>query len=101
MQFWLSFSGLACAGMPPADREAAAQGQAVSSRCTACHGADGRASNRAWPNLAGLSKDYLAKALKDYRGGARDNGMMAGIVKDLSDADAESVASYFAGAACR
>ncbi len=94
------FSGLACTGRPPADRETA-QGQAAASRCAICHGANGRASNRSWPNLAGLSKDYLAKALQAYRSGARNNGMMAGIVKDLSNADVESVATYFASAPCR
>ena len=67
----------------------------------ACHGADGRAGNRAWPNLAGLSKDYLFNTLKAYRGGARNNAMMVGIVKDLSDSDAESVADYYASASCK
>ncbi len=95
------FSELACASTPPADRETAQRGQAAVSRCATCHGANGRASNRSWPNLAGLSKDYLAKALQAYRSGARNNGMMAGIVKDLTDADADGVATYFAGAACR
>ena len=58
-------------------------------------------ANRSWPNLAGLSKDYLTDALKAYKDGARNNAMMAGIVKDLSDADADSVAAYFAGASCK
>jgi len=94
------FAGLKCKSAPAADARAAS-GQAVASKCTACHGADGRASNRSWPNLAGLSKDYLFNALKAYKGGVRNNGMMAGIVKDLSDPDAESVAAYYASANCK
>ncbi len=95
------YAGLQCQAAPVPDREAAAKGQTVAAKCTACHGADGRASNRAWPSLAGLSKGYLIEALKAYKAGNRSNAMMGGIVKDLSDPDAESVAAYYAGAGCR
>ena len=95
------FAGLKCESAPAADARAASAGQAIASKCVACHGADGRAGNRAWPNLAGLSKDYLFNALKAYKDGARNNAMMAGIVKDLSDSDAESVAAYYASASCK
>jgi cytochrome c553 len=95
------FSGLKCEAAPASDAQVASAGQAVASKCTACHGADGNASNTAWPNLAGQSRDYLINAIKSYKGGARNNGMMAGVVKDLSDADVERVASYYAGAACK
>jgi cytochrome c553 len=83
------------------DAQAVSAGQAIASKCTACHGADGHASNGAWPNLAGQSKEYLVNAMKAYKGGARSNGMMAGIVKDLSDSDTESVATYYASATCK
>ena len=95
------FAGLKCESAPPADREAASRGQAIVSKCAACHGADGRASNRSWPSLAGLSKGYLISALDAYKNGARNNAIMAGIVKDLSDADTESAAAYYARAACK
>ena len=95
------FSGLKCEAAPASDAQAVSAGQAIASKCTACHGADGRASNGAWPNLAGQSKDYLINAIKAYKGGARNNGMMAGIVKDLNDSDAESVATYYASATCK
>jgi cytochrome c553 len=96
------FSGLKCEAAPASDAQAASAGQAIISRCTACHGADGRASNGAWPNLAGQSRDYLINAIKAYKGGgARNNSMMAGVVKVLSDADAESVATYYASATCK
>jgi len=87
--------------MPAPDAQTASAGQAAASKCTACHGADGRASNGAWPNLAGQSRDYLVNAIKAYKSGARNNGMMAGVVKDLSDADTESVAAYYASATCK
>ena len=95
------FSGLKCDAAPAPDAQAVSAGQAIASKCTACHGADGHTSNEAWPNLAGQSKDYLVNAIKAYKDGARSNGMMAGIVKDLSDLDAENVASYYASATCK
>ncbi len=95
------FAGLKCQSAAPADREAAAKGQAIASKCAACHGADGHASNGSFPNLAGQSKDYLINALKAYKGGARNNALMAGIAKDLSEPDAESAAAYYAGADCK
>ncbi len=95
------FSGLKCEAAPAADAKAASAGQAIASRCTACHGADGHASNGAWPNLAGQSRDYLINAIKAYKSGGRSNGMMAGVVKDLSDADAENVATYYSSAGCK
>jgi cytochrome c553 len=95
------FAGLKCESAAPADGEAVSRGQAIVAKCAACHGADGHASNRFWPSLAGLSKDYLVNALHTYKSGDRNNAIMAGIVKDLSDSDAESAAVYYAGADCK
>ena len=95
------FAGLKCESVSPVDREAVAKGQAIVSKCAACHGPDGHASNSSWPSLAGQSKDYLADALHAYKSGARNNAIMAGIVKDLSQSDAENAAAYYAGADCK
>jgi cytochrome c553 len=80
---------------------AASASQATASKCIACHGANGMSSNRAWPNLVGQSKGYLLDALKGYKDGTRKNGMMAGVVKDLSDAETEMAATYYANASCK
>jgi cytochrome c553 len=95
------FAGAKCESSLTADQQAAAPGRATASRCAGCHGADGRAPNPAWPNLIGQTKNYLIGALKAYKSGARKNTVMAGITKDLSDADAEAAATYFAGASCK
>jgi cytochrome c553 len=95
------FAGLKCSSAPAVDRDAVSHGQAVAARCTACHGPEGRASNQAWPSLAGLSKSYLLNSLKAYKDGARTNAMMVGIAKALSDSDAESAATYYAAASCK
>ncbi|HML08960.1 MAG TPA: c-type cytochrome [Xanthobacteraceae bacterium] len=95
------FADLKCESAPLADHEAASRGQAILSKCAACHGTDGHASNRSWPNLAGLSRDYLIDALRAYKDGTRSSAIMAGIVKDLSDSDAESASAYYAGVGCK
>lgn len=95
------FAGLKCESALTADKQAAAPARAAAAKCVACHGADGVSSNPSWPSLLGFSKNQLADAVKAYRSGARKNAMMAGVVKDMSDADIDGVATYYAGAACK
>jgi cytochrome c553 len=95
------FAGSTCKSAQNGDKKALAAGQTVAAKCAACHGAKGISGQPAWPNLAGQSKDYLINALKSYKTGGRKNGMMNGIAKDLSEADAASVAAYYSNASCR
>jgi cytochrome c553 len=95
------YSGLKCESTLTAEQRATLSGPAATSRCVACHGVNGVSSNRVWPNLVGFSKTYLVDALKAYQSGARKNAMMAGIAKDLTDGDSESVAAYYARASCK
>lgn len=72
-------------------------GKAKAVVCQACHGADGNAgTDPQYPRLAGQYHDYLARALQEYKSGARKNPIMAGFVATLSDQDIQNVASYFA-----
>jgi len=64
--------------------------------CQACHGADGNSQNVDYPKLGGQYPDYLAKALRDYKSGARKNPIMAGFAGTLSSADIDNVAAYYA-----
>lgn len=81
-----------------ADRAAARVAGAL--MCTNCHGANGISGNRAWPNLAGQSKNYLADALKAYAGAKRTNVVMSSLAKSMSDADTDNLAAYYAGTRC-
>lgn len=69
--------------------------------CSGCHGPAGSGNGAAnFPALSGQSAAYVAKALKDFRSGARANdlnGMMAGVVSGLSDAEIDAVAQYVQG----
>jgi cytochrome c553 len=64
--------------------------------CQACHGVDGNSQNADYPKLGGQYPDYLAKALRDYKSGARKNPIMAGFAGTLSTADIENIAAYYA-----
>lgn len=64
--------------------------------CQACHGMDGQsAANPEYPKIGGQYPDYLAKALRDYKSGARKNAIMAGMAGALSDKDIANLAAYY------
>jgi len=63
--------------------------------CQACHGLDGNATIADYPKLGGQYRDYLAKALRDYKSGARKNPIMAGMAAPLTADDIENVAAYY------
>ncbi len=68
----------------------------VTEVCAACHGIDGGTpTTPEYPKLAGQYPDYLAKALRDYKSGARKNAIMAGMAQGLTDKDIENVSQYF------
>lgn len=64
--------------------------------CATCHGADGNSENTLWPNLAGQHAEYLALQLRAFRDGVRENPAMAPFVADLTDADIQVLADYYA-----
>lgn len=64
--------------------------------CAACHNINGVSTVADYPKLAGQYPDYLAKALRDYRSGARKNAIMAGFAQPLTDAEIQNIAAYFA-----
>jgi cytochrome c553 len=70
-------------------------GKAKTAACVGCHGANGQgvAPN---PALAGKKEDQLIQALKDFKSGKRDNAVMKGMVRVLSDQDIDNVAAYYA-----
>jgi cytochrome c553 len=67
----------------------------VTELCQACHGMDGNSPVADNPKLAGQYSDYLAKALRDYKSGARKNPVMQGMVGTLSPQDIENLAAYY------
>jgi len=73
-----------------------AAGQAKAKEiCQACHGLDGNSPTPDYPKLAGQYPDYLAKALRDYKSGARKNPIMAGMAGALTANDIDNLAAYY------
>ena len=81
----------------PAMAADAAAGKSKSATCVACHGPAGVSVNPMWPNLAGQKDMYLAKQLKDFRDGKRNDPVMAPMAKALSDDDIANLAAYYSG----
>ena len=80
----------------PATFGDAAAGATKAAACAACHGLDGNSADPQYPKLAGQHPEYLAKALHDYKSGARPNAIMAGFAAGLSDEDIDDLSAYFA-----
>ena len=70
-------------------------GKGKSMMCAACHGAAGVSMVPTYPNLAGQKEAYLAKQLKDFKSGKRNDPTMKGMVAALSEADMDNLAAYY------
>jgi cytochrome c553 len=73
-----------------------AKGQALAGVCAGCHGADGHSTVPTQPSLAGMGWQYIARQLKHYKTGQRDNAIMKGFAANLSDADMKALGVYYA-----
>lgn len=68
--------------------------------CISCHGANfSKPIDPSYPKLAGQHADYLTVALKSYKTDknasvGRSNGIMAGQVKQFSNAELKAIAAY-------
>ena len=71
-------------------------GKLKSQTCAACHGPDGNSpAGPDFPRLAGQYYDYLLKALRDYKSGARKNPIMGAQVGGLNSQDMADLAAYY------
>ena len=72
-------------------------GKAIAaSKCITCHGLDGKSNGPDIPNLAGQKLAYLQVALNDYRRGIRHHAALQQMATELSEADLDNVAAYYA-----
>jgi cytochrome c553 len=84
---------------PQRGAEIAAQGTpAGAPGCAQCHAFNGASDGTgAFPRVAGQSAYYLAKQLRDFASGVRDNAVMSPVAKAMTPADIADVAAYYAG----
>ncbi len=75
-------------------------GRQKAASCAGCHGEHGISGNETWPSLAGQNAVYLARILAAYKSGAQPDVVMTPIAKELSDAEVQGLAAFYAGLAC-
>lgn len=92
-----AFAALFTTGVQAADL---VKGEKINKSCALCHGAFGQGTSGAKsPRIAGMTKGFLVRILKDYRSGKRVNAGMvstSGIHK-MKDSDIDDIATYLAG----
>jgi cytochrome c553 len=71
----------------------------VDQQCKTCHGTDGRSTAPGIPDLAGQRESYLLAALNEYRHGQRIHAALRQMAEQLTPADEQNVAAYFASLA--
>jgi cytochrome c553 len=64
--------------------------------CSACHGVDGVSRAPGTPHLAGQDRQYLVRALSDYRSGKRQHVPMTSLANTLQPKDIEALAAWYA-----
>lgn len=68
---------------------------AKSDFCAHCHGTDGNSSSSAYPSLAGQTKEYLFRQMKDFKEGLRTDPQMTPSIAVLTEQDMQELAEYF------
>jgi cytochrome c553 len=63
--------------------------------CLACHGTNGVGITADYPTISGQHRDYIIRALADYKNGARKNMVMAPMASNLSREDIEALAAFY------
>jgi cytochrome c553 len=91
-----TLTALIAAGLIASPGATSAIQETVEQVCAACHGKSGNESvTPDTPKIGGQPADYLEKALKDYKTGARNNPIMGAMVSGLSEQDIRALARYF------
>ena len=79
------------------DKAAQLHTRATAAMCANCHGTDGRTTEgSAIPSLVGMPKEYQILQMQAFKNGTRPATVMHQITKGLTDAQIETIASYYA-----
>lgn len=92
----LAFAVLTLTGCTRSTDISGGEALAVEAGCVACHGTNGVGTGPTFPNINGQHPNYLYDQLKRYRSGERVNIIMNEQVKQLSLAELDLLARYYA-----
>jgi cytochrome c553 len=88
-------AALAALGTASAQTASPALGRDLAATCANCHGTGG-VSVAEVPSLAGVPKDNLVRAMKDFKSGTRTATVMHQLAKGYTDEQIETMAAWFA-----
>ena len=71
-------------------------GKAAAVACGGCHGEAGVSKMAGTPSLIGMDPKYFVVAISAYKGGQRKHDMMKELVSELTEADINNIALYYA-----
>ena len=74
---------------------AAAEPPIGAASCSGCHPASARVASPV-PRLAGRDRAEIAKAMQDFRSGARAGTVMDRIAKGFTDEEVQAIAAWYA-----
>lgn len=63
--------------------------------CASCHGLNGVATQKEYPNIAGQSANYLLKQLQDYQNKTRTSAIMQAFVMGLTEKEMLELSKYY------
>jgi sulfide dehydrogenase cytochrome subunit len=71
-------------------------GAMLANTCAGCHGLKGTSAGETIPIIAGLPRDFIFTAMKQYRDGTRGSTIMGRIAKGYNDQQLAAMSDYFA-----
>lgn len=71
-------------------------GEPLSANCGGCHGSHGVSKDASIPSLASQDPRYIVNATKAYRDRVRKQDDMHKVMTDISDADLQNIAAFYA-----
>jgi cytochrome c553 len=93
--FFSAWAGEPETGKSDASAHEVDEGKRKATACQQCHGENGVAAAKQWPNLAGQHFSYLEQALNQYKNGQRADLLMSQQVAPLDEATIDELAAYF------
>lgn len=98
MKLWFMTGLLAASALltgPAMAAGDAAAGKAKAASCAMCHGPVGQGTQMG-PKIAGMAPAQFDQNMKDYASGKKANPMMKAQASNLSQADIDNLAAYYA-----
>ncbi|WP_126443676.1 c-type cytochrome [Sulfuricystis multivorans] len=71
-------------------------GSMLGNTCAGCHGLNGASAGETMPIIAGLPRDFILMAMKEYREGIRGSTIMGRIAKGYNDQQLMAISEFFA-----